>query len=153
MEYISSKKVKRMYKSKAKPELNDEEKRLLKQRNNMNKKRIKFKRQEWYRYKRLGQNWNRPKGKHSKIREHKGYKIPVVDSGFRGPKLVRGLHPSGFKDVLVHNTKDISILDPKKESARIGRTVGVRKRIEIEEKAKKQGIRILNPLHQKEESK
>lgn len=129
-----------------KPNLTEEEKRLLKIRNMLNRKRPWFKRQEWFRYKRLGESWRRPKGKHSKLREHKNYRIPVVEIGFRGPKKVRGLHPSGFREVLVHCVKDLDKVDPSIEAIRIASSVGMRKRLEIEKKAEEKGIKVLNPI-------
>ncbi len=131
---------------KLKPKLSDEERRLLKIRNELNRKRPWFRRQEWFRYKRLGDAWRRPKGKHSKMREHKGYRPPVVDSGYRGPKKVRGLHPSGFREVLVYNPKELEGINPEREAIRIASRVGVRKRMEIEKKAKEMNIRVLNPM-------
>ena len=126
--------------------LSEEEKRLLKIRNEMNRRRVKFRRQEWFRYKRLGDSWRRPKGKHSKMREKKGYRIPVVDSGFRNPKKVRGLHPSGFREVLIHNVKELEKLNPKRDAAKIASRVGVKKRTEIEKRAEELNIKILNPM-------
>ncbi|AGB04984.1 ribosomal protein L32E [Aciduliprofundum sp. MAR08-339] len=131
---------------KLKPKLSDEERRLLKIRNELNRKRPWFRRQEWFRYKRLGDAWRRPKGKHSKMREHKGYRPPVVDSGYRGPKKVRGLHPSGFREVLVYNPRELEGINPEREAIRIASRVGVRKRMEIEKKAKEMNIRVLNPM-------
>ena len=128
------------------PNLSDEEKKMLKMRNEMNRKRPKFRRQEWFRYKRLGDSWRRPKGKHSKMREKKKYRIPVVDSGFRNPKKVRGLHHSGYREVLVYNVNELEKLNPKKEAARIASRVGVKKRMKIEKRAEELKIRILNPM-------
>ncbi len=136
--------------AKLKPKLTDEEKRLLRIRNKMNQKRPKFRRQEWFRYKRLGTAWRKPRGKHSKMREHKGYRPPVVDSGYRGPKKVRGLHPSGFKEVLVYNVKDLEKVDPEREAIRIASRVGVKKRTVIEKKAEELKIRVLNPMRRGE---
>ncbi len=133
--------------TKIKPKLNDDEKRLLKIRNNMNRKRPKFRRQEGFRYRRLGDSWRKPKGKHSKMRKHKGYRPPVVDSGYRGPKKVRGLHPSGFREILVHNPDELDNVNPDFEAVRIASRVGVRKRINIEKRAEELGIRVLNPMH------
>lgn len=127
-----------------KPELSREEKRLLAIRNKMNKKRPEFRRQEWFRYVRLGDHWRKPRGKHSKLREHLARRPPVVDAGFRGPKLVRGLHPSGFREVLIHNPFELEHMDPRREAARIASSVGRRKREIIEEKAKNLNIRLLN---------
>ncbi len=130
---------------KLKPKLTDEEKRLLRIRNEMNIRRPKFRRQEWFRYKRLGDAWRKPKGKHSKLRTHMGYRPPVVDSGYRNPKKVRGLHPSGFMEVLVHNPAELDKINPEREAVRIASKVGMKKRLAIEKKAEELGIRVLNP--------
>lgn len=127
-----------------KPVLSREEKRLLRIRNEMNRRRPEFRRQEWFRYVRLGDHWRKPRGKHSKLREHLARRPPVVDAGFRGPKLVRGLHPSGFMEVLVHNAADLDNIDPARQAARIASSVGRRKRVEIEEKAGSLNIKVLN---------
>jgi large subunit ribosomal protein L32e len=58
---------------------------------------------------------------------------------------VRGLHPSGFREVLVHNEKELRGLDPKTQAVRIGGTVGSKKRSALEGKAKELGLRVLNP--------
>ncbi len=81
---------------------------------------------------------------HSKMRRNFRYRPPKVSTGYRGPKMVRGRHPSGFEDILVHNPKDLEGLDPKKQAVRIGHTVGTRKRNDIKVKADELGIRILN---------
>ncbi|MGC9166297.1 MAG: 50S ribosomal protein L32e [Thermoplasmata archaeon] len=108
------------------------------------RKRPRFLRQEWFRYKKLGEKWRKPKGKHSKMREKKKYRPPVVDIGYRGPKKVRGLHPSGYKEVLIYNAKQLMEINPETEAVKIASSVGKRKRMEIYEKAKSLGIRILN---------
>lgn len=128
-----------------KPHLSKEEKRLLKVKNEQSRKRVEFHRQEWLRYKKFGDGpWRKPRGKHSKMREHLKKRPPVVDAGYRTPKSVRGLHPSGFREVLVFNEKDLNALDRTKEAARIGAKVGDRKKEELEELADELGIRILN---------
>ena len=53
------------YKPRQKPVLDPETKDLSK-RNRMSNKRPKFKRQNWFRYKSLGDKWRRPRGIHSK---------------------------------------------------------------------------------------
>lgn len=128
-----------------KPKLTENEKRLLRIKNKNSVKRVEFRRQEWFRYKKLGDSWRKPRGKHSKQREHLARRPPVVDAGFRGPSAVRGLHPSGFKEVLVYTPKDLESLDPMREAARIGATVGSRKRELIMEKAEELNVRVLNP--------
>lgn len=126
------------------PKLTPEEKRLLRIKNKMSRKRTEFRRQEWFRYGKFGEEWRRPKGKKSKLREHLGRRPPVVDPGYRGPKLVRGLHPSGFREVLVHNVSELEGINAEREAARISSTVGARKRELIEERATELNIRVLN---------
>ncbi len=120
-------------------------KRLFMLKLEMARRRPLFRRQEWFRYKKLGDAWRKPKGKHSKLREHRKYRPPVVDSGFRGPRAVRYLHPSGYRDVLVHNEKELEKLDPSMDAIRIGASVGMRKREIIEKRAMELGFKILNP--------
>ena len=128
-----------------KPKLTENEKRLLRIKNKNAVKRVEFRRQEWFRYKKLGESWRKPRGKHSKQREHLARRPPVVDAGYRSPAAVRGLHPSGFLEVLVHTPQELEKLDPLREAARIGSTVGSRKRELIMEKAEELKVRILNP--------
>ena len=92
----------------------------------------------------LKENWRRPRGLDHKMRRKiKGWP-PTVSVGYKGPKVARGLHPSGYKEVLVHNAKEISNVDPKTEAARIAHTVGKKKRVQIIAEAKKKKVFILN---------
>ena len=82
--------------------------------------------------------------KEHKIRmRRKGYP-PMVDVGYRGPRVARGLHPSGFMEVIVHNPRELRNVDPSRQAIRIASTVGVRKRIEIIREAVRRGIKVLN---------
>ena len=132
------------YVVKQKPELTPEMKRKLRLRKDAKKKKPKFKRQEWFRYKKLSDSWRKPRGLHSKMRTNRKYRINKVRIGYGTTADVRGLHASGFKEILVYNKPDLEKLNPKLEAARIGHSVGTRKRIEIEEYADELGIRILN---------
>ena len=78
------------------------------------------------------------------MRRNYKYRPSLVRVGFRGPKETRGLHPSGFEEVTVYNVNDLENVDPKIQAARIGSTVGTKKRIDIEKKAEELDIRILN---------
>jgi large subunit ribosomal protein L32e len=118
---------------------------LLATRKKVAQKRPKFIRQESWRYDRLAANWRKPKGKDNKMRKQKSGMPAIVKIGYRGPRAARGLHPSGYSDNLIHNTAELARLDPKKDAARIGHTVGKRKRIEIINKAVELGIKVLNP--------
>ena len=132
------------YKPRQNPVLDKQTKKDLSKRNRMSHKRPSFKRQNWFRYKRLGEKWRRPRGIHSKMRRHFKYRIPVVQVGFRGPASVRGLHPSGFEEVLVHNTKEVENVNPETQAVRISSTVGDKKRELIVKKADELKIRVFN---------
>ncbi|HHH79929.1 MAG TPA: 50S ribosomal protein L32e [Thermoplasmatales archaeon] len=132
------------YVSKAKPKLDNQKKRALRLRRRKKVKEPEFLRQEWFRYKRIKKHWRRPKGLHSKARRNLKYRPPLVRIGFRGPRDARGLHPSGFEEVLVYRIEDLDGVNPDSQAVRIGATVGTRKRLEIKTKADELGIRILN---------
>jgi len=116
----------------------------LRLRERAKKKKPKFVRQESWRYKRLKENWRRPRGLDNKMRKDlKGWP-KTVNIGYRGPKITRGLHPSGYTEVLVYNAEDLKKIDPKTQAIRIAHTVGKRKRANILVEARKRKIRILN---------
>ena len=90
------------------------------------------------------ESWRRPKGDDNKIRlEIKGYP-KRVKVGYGKPRLVRNLHPTGFKLVIVHRPEDVDKVDPTREAIVIGRTVGLRKRVEIVRRAIERGVRVIN---------
>lgn len=132
------------YKPRAKPEMSKEGKVALDLRRNKQAKNPHFKRQEWWRYQKLGEEWRKPRGLHSKMRRHIGYRPDVVSIGYRTPKAARGLHPSGFEEVMIHNVKDLEGLNPKKQAIRIGHSVGYLKRMHIAIEADEMKLRILN---------
>ncbi len=110
-------------------------------------RRPAFKRQEWFRYAKFKDStWRKPKGIHSKMKRRLKRRGPIVDIGFRGPASVRGLHPTGFEEVLVYNVDGLENIDPKKQAVRIGGTVGTKKRAAIEDRADELGIRVLNRM-------
>ncbi len=117
---------------------------LLEQRKKISDRRPKFKRQESWRYDRLAVNWRKPDGIDNKMRKQFSGYPALVKIGYGGPKISRGLHPSGFVDNLVFNVNDLSLLDKSKDSARIAHTVGNKKRLEIIAKAESLGIKLLN---------
>ncbi len=131
--------------AKQKPELDDSTKEALSLRQSQSKAKPSFRRSEWFRYKRLSRSgWRRPKGMDNSQRKNLKYRGSKVRIGFGKVSEARGLHPSGFKEVLVHNTLDLEDINPASEAARIGSTVGGRKREQIHLKADELGIRILN---------
>jgi len=117
---------------------------LLRARKKVSATRPKFVRQESWRYIRLAENWRKPKGVDNKMRKQVSGVPPLVKVGYRGPKRARGLHPSGYRDRLIHNIRDLEKLDPKIDAARIGHSVGRRKRIDIVSRANALGVKVLN---------
>jgi large subunit ribosomal protein L32e len=116
----------------------------LKARKRAKKKKPEFARHESWRYMKLKENWRRPRGLDNKMRRKiKGWP-PTVSVGYKGPKVARGLHPSGYREALVHNVKEISSVDPKTQAARIAHTVGKKKRAQIIAAARKRKVVILN---------
>jgi len=110
------------------------------------KKRVpKFRRQEWFRFARLGEKWRKPRGRDSKMRLGIGGKPALVSIGYRSPRSVRGIHPSGLVEILVHGPRDLEGLDAGKQAIRIASGVGGRKREKILAQAKELGIKVLNP--------
>jgi large subunit ribosomal protein L32e len=120
----------------------DEKTRLLRARNGV---RPRFQRRGVHEKKRLADVWRKPKGRHNKLRRQIRAKGPLPRPGFGSPAAVRGLHPSGFEDVLVHNEAMLAALDPAVQAVRIAAGVGMRKRAEIQRKAAEAGLRVLNP--------
>jgi len=116
----------------------------LKVRARVKRKKPAFVRPESWRYMRLKETWRRPRGLDHKIRRKKKGWPAAVSTGYRGPKVARGLHPSGYKEVLVSNPMDLKEIDPKTQAIRIAHTVGKRKRARIIAEARKKKITILN---------
>jgi large subunit ribosomal protein L32e len=120
-------------------------KELAAKRKQVSDKRPAFVRQESWRYVRIHPEWRKPKGVDSKMRrQDKGWP-PLVRVGYRGPVAARGLHPSGHFEKLVHRPLDLDGLVPGRDVARIGGTVGAKKRDAILERATELGIRVVNP--------
>jgi large subunit ribosomal protein L32e len=117
----------------------------LRKRKQVTDKKPDFRRQESWRYERLKKSWRRPRGIDSKMRKKvKGWpRSPGV--GYRSPKETRGLHPSGYEEVIVRNVDDVRKVDPKTQAIRIARQVGARKEVEISAIADELKIHVLNP--------
>jgi len=121
------------------------EKRLLRVRKKTKGKKPTFVAYESWRHRRIKKRWRAPKGTDNIVR-HKRKGVPKSPSiGYGAPKRIRGLHPSGFEEVLVHNVQDLDKIDPEKQAIRIASTVGRRKAVDIMDSAEKKTIWLLNP--------
>lgn len=125
------------------------DKRLLRVRRRLKARKPEFKRYCAHKKLRLrNKSWRRPRGLDNKLRIRYGGKKSgriVVNVGFGSPKAVRGLHPSGYEEVLIYNPNELEKIDPERQAIRIASQVGMKKRLAIEDKAKELGLKILNP--------
>ncbi len=134
-----------VYMVKQKPVLDDEMKAALALRAAQKKKTPSFRRTEWFRYKRLSRSgWRAPHGMDNKQRRNYKYRGSLVRIGHGKVAAARFLHPSGFREVMVQNIAELEAIDPETEAARVGGTVGGRKRESIYARADELGIRVLN---------
>lgn len=115
----------------------------LKQRSIIKGKKPTFTRQEYGRKKKIGDEWRRPRGMHSKMRLHFKGKKRSPEPGWGSPEAAKGLHPSGIKPILVSTIPQIDILKSG-EGVVISSVVGNKKRTALIGHAKKKNIPILN---------
>jgi large subunit ribosomal protein L32e len=85
--------------------------------------------------------WRKPRGIDIKRRNDDG---AYPKTGYSTDLNVKDLHPSGFEDILVKNLQELTALNPKEQAARIGGTVGRKKKKDILAKAKELKIKVLN---------
>lgn len=103
-----------------------------------------FKRDGYGKKRQLSDSWRKPRGQHNKQREQKKAKGALPTPGYGSPIAVRGMHPSGFFEVLVSTVKELEGLDPKTQAVRISGTVGDRKRVDLQATASTAGLKVLN---------
>lgn len=108
--------------------------RLLRLRQQMNRRRPRFLHQEHWKLKKFKKaSWRRPRGKRSKMRTKEKAKPFLVSIGYRGPKKVRGLHPRGVPEILVHSVQDIERIH-KERTGELGKEEKERKTAKSEKK-------------------
>jgi large subunit ribosomal protein L32e len=119
----------------------DEIRRLIRVRT---QKGARFKRDGFGKKSQLSDSWRKPRGQHNKQREQKKAKGALPKPGFGSPLSVRGMHPSGFYEVLVYSADGLDGLNAKTHAVRISAKVGNRKRSGIQEKALAAGLKVMN---------
>jgi large subunit ribosomal protein L32e len=130
--------------------LNEEEKqemrdikKLLEKRRALKKKKPVFRRKDIYKKKKLAKMWRRARGLDNKQRLHKRGAPPVISTGYRAPKAVRGLHHSGLRPIVVSNLAQLNALT-KDDGIILSANLGNRKRQMLINEIKKKGLVIIN---------
>jgi len=100
----------------------------------------KFKRQNSSRKKK--ESWRSPRGHHSSMRKGIKGTGKKPSPGYGSPN--KGMHPSGYYEIMVRNVDDLEKIDPDEEAARISSRVGKKKKEKIKEKAEENNIKVLN---------
>jgi len=120
--------------------------RLLRVRRILKSKKPEFLRNLWWKFPKFKNDpkWRKPKGMQSSQRMNRKYRSPMARVGYRKIASVRGLHPSGFEEVMAHKPADLDGIDPERQAVRIGSRVGNRKRAQIHDRADDLGLRVLN---------
>jgi len=121
-----------------------QDKRLMELRSNYKKKRPSFRRVESWRLKRVKDPWRKAIGIDSQTRKKTKAGVKSPSAGYRGPKKVRGLHPSGYEEVTVENIKDFEQLNKRKQAVKIASKLGGKKRIFLIDYARRRGFKVLN---------
>ncbi|MDI9395094.1 MAG: 50S ribosomal protein L32e [Euryarchaeota archaeon] len=126
-------------------DMDPESRRLFNVRKVLKGKKPHFKRACHHKFKKLDENWRRPRGGQSKQRRKYISKGALAQIGYGSPAAVKGLHPSGYSDVLISSIAELELVDPSFEAIRIAGKIGAKKKAIIIEKAREAGIKVLNP--------
>lgn len=111
------------------------------------KKKPNFNVPNYKKKKRIKKRWRKPRGIDSKkrIRRKEFGASPRV--GYKKKKSIRGKHPLGVKEVLIHNLKELAekVNEMKEKWAvRISGKVSKRSKDAIRKRAKEMKVRTLN---------
>lgn len=117
---------------------------IMELRKKMKRKKPSFRRVESWRYKRVKDSWRKARGIDSRTRKKKKGGVRSPGAGYRSPKEVRGLHPSGYEEVRVETIKDFEGLSTKTHAVKISGRLGARKRMQIVEYAQIRNFKVLN---------
>ena len=109
------------------------------------KRKPRFRHEQAHRWIRISDRWRKVRGIDSATREKRKGRIVMVSAGYRSPKSVRGLHPSGYEEAMVYRPADLDGLNPEIHAIRIASTVGLKKRQDILDKAEMDEFKVLNP--------
>jgi len=104
---------------------------------------IKFRRTNWFKLKRVGLFWRKPRGDDSKIKRKLAGHVAMPSPGYRSPSVVRGLHPSGYPSVVVHNLNELLKVAPG-YAVYLSSGLGRKKKEELIARAEELKLKLLN---------
>ncbi len=110
----------------------------------LEKKKGKFKRQNYGKKLRVPDKWHRPRGIDSGHREDEKHKPAHPRPGYITPMRVKGLDVTGYKPIRVLNVTGLDGIEPKTEAIIIASCVGMKKRKDIQKIAQEKKIQVLN---------
>jgi large subunit ribosomal protein L32e len=119
------------------------DKKLLGLKKEISARRPEFIMQDHHKRKETQRRWRKPKGMHSKMRHGVWGRPASVNTGYRGPAKVRGMHQNGLLPILVQNAEEAASIDPKTQGAIVA-SVGGRKKTQILQACKQKNITVLN---------
>ncbi|MEM0382750.1 MAG: 50S ribosomal protein L32e [Candidatus Anstonellales archaeon] len=95
---------------------------------------------------RIKDSWRKPRGIDNKkrVRAKQYGKSPNI--GYKNPEELRGMHPSGYFEILVERIEQLNDLDKDRYAIRLSGRLGKKKKLEIQKRAQELGIHILNPV-------
>ncbi|MEM4332283.1 MAG: 50S ribosomal protein L32e [Candidatus Micrarchaeia archaeon] len=94
---------------------------------------------------RLEDKWRKPRGIDNKQRSHRMPAGALPNVGFKNTRKIRGVHPSGYREILVRSPADLSKISQNDSVAiRISACVGKKKREIIAKKAEELKLKVLN---------
>ncbi len=85
--------------------------------------------------------WRVPRGIDVQNEKDDGFR---PGEGYRGPRSIRAVHPSGFREFMVKTAAEIEKV-PENHAIRIQAGIGRRKKVAMVDKAISMGIKVLNP--------
>ena len=122
----------------------NEKNRLLKIRKQKRKAQPSFRRVESWRRIKVKDSWRKARGIDNKTRRHMKMGVKHPNRGYRVPKDIRDLHPSGLKEVNILHLSDLEGLSPKVHCITINARLGNRKKVVLLESLEELGYKVLN---------
>lgn len=95
--------------------------------------------------KRLEDKWRRPRGTDNNQKKKLNRAGALPNIGYRNPKDLRDIHPSGFYEVLISCEKDLeNVIDTEGVAVRLSSKLGKKKREMLVQKINEMNLKLLN---------